>query len=173
MMQRIKWIDKKFPNNLPEGLLPDILERLRGTPARIGEMVSMLSETQLSEKPGGASWSIKEHIGHLSDLEEVHEGRIADIVAGKEVMRAADMSNKRTYISDHNQKSIQQLLRDFKIKRYDFIAAFEKMGQAHHQFSLLHPRLKIMMKPVDLAFFIAEHDDHHLTSIRQILKSTY
>jgi hypothetical protein len=33
----------------------------------------------------------------------------------------------------------------------------------------LHPRLKVMMTPVDLALFDAEHDDHHLVTISEII----
>ncbi|HET9486764.1 MAG TPA: hypothetical protein VFO54_04995, partial [Chryseosolibacter sp.] len=32
----------------------------------------------------------------------------------------------------------------------------------------LHPRLNVMMNPVDLAYFDAEHDDHHLVKISEI-----
>jgi len=28
-----------------------------------------------------------------------------------------------------------------------------------------HPRLKVRMRLVDLAYFVAEHDDHHLASM--------
>ncbi|NOT35791.1 MAG: hypothetical protein HOP11_00265 [Saprospiraceae bacterium] len=34
----------------------------------------------------------------------------------------------------------------------------------------LHPRLKEKIRPVDLLFFIGEHDDHHLTTIIEIKK---
>jgi len=33
-----------------------------------------------------------------------------------------------------------------------------------------HPRLKVKMTPVDLAFFDAEHDDHHLLKISDIIR---
>jgi hypothetical protein len=171
-MQRTKWTDRKFNHDLPEGWLFNVLERLRGTSARINEMVISLSDTQLSHKPDG-EWSIKEHIGHLTDLEELHEGRIDDFISKKETLRAADMDNKKTYGADHNQKTIQQLLRDFKMKRYEFISRLEKLDDATQQFKSRHPRLNISMKPVDMAYFTAEHDDHHLACMRVILKSNF
>jgi|GEM_PF-4393916 len=33
----------------------------------------------------------------------------------------------------------------------------------------LHPRLKTPMRIVDLAYFVAEHDDHHLSRIRELV----
>jgi hypothetical protein len=34
----------------------------------------------------------------------------------------------------------------------------------------VHPRLKISMRLVDLCYFVAVHDDHHLAVIRERLK---
>jgi hypothetical protein len=31
----------------------------------------------------------------------------------------------------------------------------------------LHPRLKTPMRVIDLAYFVAEHDDHHLARVRE------
>ena len=36
-----------------------------------------------------------------------------------------------------------------------------------HMFQSLNRRLKIPMKPVDMATFIAEHDDHHIASMME------
>jgi hypothetical protein len=168
-MQRTKWTDRKFNHDLPEGWMYNVLERLHGALPRIMALVSELNDEQLSRKPGN-SWSIKEHIGHLSDLEELHEGRIEDFILRKEVLRAADMSNQKTEDASHNQKSMQQLLREFRIKRSNLIGRLEKLDNQAQHFRSLHPRVKIMMKPVDMAYFTAEHDDHHLATIREIVK---
>ena len=168
-MQRTKWTDRKFNFNIPEGWLPDILERLRGTEIRLHALTGSVSNDQASYKPNG-KWSIKEHIGHLSDLEELHEGRIDDFIARKEILRAADMSNAKTTTASHNSHSIQILIQQFAEKRNIFISRLEKLDEATQQFQSLHPRLQAMMKPVDMAFFTAEHDDHHLASIREIIK---
>lgn len=36
-------------------------------------------------------------------------------------------------------------------------------------YSALHPRLKTPMRVIDLAYFVAEHDDHHLSRVRELL----
>jgi hypothetical protein len=167
-MQRTKWTDRKFSFDIPEGWLPSILERLRGTEIRLQALTADLSNDKASYKPNG-KWSIKEHIGHLSDLEELHEGRIDDFIAGEKILRAADMSNTRTNQAEHNNKSIQQLIEEFAAKRNVFISRLEKLDDSTQQFQSLHPRLQAIMKPVDMAFFTAEHDDHHLASIREII----
>lgn len=167
-MQRTKWTERKFNFDFPEGWIYNILERLRGTLARINEMTKSLADEQAAFKPGG-KWSIKEHIGHLADLEEIHEGRIADFLWRKEVLRAADMSNAKTNLANHNLKSVKQLLEDFSRKRKQFIVHLEKLDDETQHFKSMHPRLQIMMRLVDMAYFTAEHDDHHLASMREIL----
>lgn len=168
-MQRTKWIDRKFTFDFPEGWMYNILERLRGTPVRMQDIVKNLSKEQLTKRINEA-WSIQEHIGHLLDLEELHEGRIDDFIARIETLRPADISNAKTIAANHNNADVQQLLNEFKKSRDRFISRLEALDDETQNFKSLHPRLKIMMRPVDIAFFTAEHDDHHLTGMRLLLK---
>src|SRR5687768_15243098 len=94
-MDRTKWTERKFTFDFPDGWIFNIIERLKGTTARLYWITATLSEEELTARPNG-KWSIKEHIGHLTDLEELHEGRIDDFLARKEILRAADMSNAKT-----------------------------------------------------------------------------
>jgi len=148
--------------------LPSILERLRGTSVRINKIAVTLTDQQLRIKPDG-KWSIQEHIGHLSDLEELHDGRIDDFLARKETLRAADMSNAKTNASLHNEKKIEDLLREFRDKREHFVSRLTELDDETQNSQSKHPRLQIMMRPVDMAFFTAEHDDHHLATVREIM----
>lgn len=167
-MQRTKWIDRKFTFDFPEGWIFNILERLRGTPVRVQDMIKNLSHEQLTRKTDNA-WSIQEHIGHLLDLEELHEGRIDGFISRKETLRAADMSNAKTVAANHNTADLQQILEAFRTSRTRFINRLEELDDETQKFKSLHPRLKITMRPVDMAFFTAEHDDHHLATMRSIL----
>jgi hypothetical protein len=168
-MERTKWIERTFSFDFPIGILSSILERLRGTPIRIEAMIKQLSEKELIHQPNG-KWSIKEEVGHLNDLEELHEGRIDDFLARKEILRAADMDNIKTKQANHNSTPIHVLLQAFINNRRRFVERLEKLDDASYQFKSLHPRLKVMMRPVDMAYFTAEHDDHHLATIREILR---
>ena len=169
-MQRTKWIERKFTFNLSENELAKVLEKLNATISNLKQLVSSLSDSQLKKKVD-TKWSIQEHIGHLGDLEELHEGRIDDFINRKEILRAADMSNAKTNFANHNQASIQDLINNFTKKRDNFISRLSKLDVETQKFKSLHPRLQIMMRPIDMAFFTAEHDDHHLTTIREILKT--
>ena len=169
-MQRTKWVDRKFSFDIPEGWLQNVRERLRGTELRLRALTHNLDDNKASFKPN-SRWSIKENIGHLADLEELHEGRIDDFIAGKKILRAADMSNTKTNRAEHNNKPIVELINEFAFKRIIFISRLENLDDDTQKFQSLHPRLQTMMKPVDMAFFTAEHDDHHLASIREIINA--
>jgi hypothetical protein len=167
-MNRTKWIDRKFTFDFPEGWIFNIKERLHGTVPRIKELTNNLSHQQLTAKTDD-TWSIQEHIGHLLDLEELHEGRIDDFISRKNALRAADMSNKKTNEALYNNKSLDQIINEFSSARNLFILKLNTLDDETQHFKSLHPRLQIMMRPVDVAYFTAEHDDHHLATIRMLL----
>ena len=164
-----RWIDRKFDFSLPEALFPVVVERLRGTPARIEDKVKNLPDDILTRRDGDA-WSIQEHIGHLLDLDELHAGRLDDFLAGAEVLRSADMTNRRTWESRYNERPIAELLRDFRRERLAFVARLDAWDPELISLTALHPRLQKPMRVLDMAFFTAEHDDHHLTRMTELAR---
>jgi uncharacterized damage-inducible protein DinB len=170
-MQELNWIDINFEFNFPVEAFPNIIERLRGTPARLEELVRSLPPAILTQRPDdGGDWSIQEHVGHLYDLDELHEGRLQDYNAGLDVLRAADMQNKKTYDADHNANTIENLLDAFRSARTTFVREMEAMDFDAAGRTAIHPRLKKQMRVVDMAYFVAEHDDHHLASITRLVR---
>jgi hypothetical protein len=116
------------------------------------------------------NWSIKENIGHLNDLEELHSGRIDDFIEGKEKLRSADMTNKRTYQASHNKKSIKTILSEFKNARKLFVNRMNGLDEFVVNRSSVHPRLNQPMRPIDMAKFVLEHDKHHLQTIKEMIE---
>ena len=70
------WFERKFPSGLPGHLLGPILERLRGTPARLAERLAGVPDALLWRRPA-EGWSIQENVGHLLDLEPLWRLRAA------------------------------------------------------------------------------------------------
>nr|MDJ0647008.1 hypothetical protein [Flavobacteriaceae bacterium] len=64
-----------------------------------------------------------------------------------------------------------QLIDRFDHNRTQFITSLKSLDDETQEFLAMHPRLKVPMRVVDMAFFTAEHDDHHIASIVQILRS--
>lgn len=169
-MNRTKWVERQFDFSLPVGVFPCVLERLRGTPARVEELARGLAPELLTERRG-EKWSAQEHVGHLYDLDELHEGRLEDYERGLEVLRAADMTNRKTEEAEHNSARLEDLLARFRGARASFVRRLETMTEEEVGRAALHPRLGKQMRVIDLALFVAEHDDHHLASMRELSKA--
>lgn len=168
-MQRTEWFNRKFPVQEDNGVLPSIIERLRGTPVRVEAMVAHLDAALLQGQQGD-KWSIKEEIGHLSDLEPLWFARLGELIEGVPELRAADLSNRQTHTANHNASEIQTLLQRFREHRVLLTDGLSGLNEAQLAHVSLHPRLKTPMRIIDLAYFVAEHDDHHLASIRELLR---
>jgi uncharacterized damage-inducible protein DinB len=168
-MEQVKWFERDFVFNNAQNILPSILERLRGTPIRLEEKLKSIPPEMLTKKVG-ATWSIKENAGHLSDLEPLWQGRLEDILSGQGFLRAADLANTRTHQAGHNEIPIDELLNTFRLLRAATILALEKIDEEALYKSSLHPRLKTPMRTNDLFVFVAEHDDHHLARMTQLMK---
>ena len=168
MNARVKWLDRKFNFDYPAGMFPYFLERLRDTPIVLSGISAPLEETVLTRRLKN-TWSIKEHIGHLTDLEEIHITRLEQLIEGVSMLLPANMTNKKTYLANHNETDIAGLLGNLKKTRGNLISRFEKLTDADIIRKATHPRLQQEMRVVDLAYFVAEHDNHHITMIREIL----
>jgi uncharacterized damage-inducible protein DinB len=166
-MKRTEWFKRNFPIIEDNGILPSIIERLSGTPSRIEEIVSNLNPAILVIKPFN-KWSIQEEIGHLSDLEPLWFARLEDILVGLPELRAADLTNQKTNTANHNSTEIKVLLQLFRKQRQLFVDRLINLGDNELLNVSLHPRLKTPMRVIDLANFVAEHDDHHLAGVREL-----
>jgi len=170
MVQRIAWFTREFSFDLlPLWMYPNIVERVRGTPARLEDLVRSLPPDALTRKEGD-KWSIQEQAGHLLDLEELGLNRLDDFEAGRETLHAADLENRKTHEAKHNSNSIENILTQFRAERMEFVRRLDAYDEAFVQRTAIHPRLKMKIRVLDLAFFIAEHDDHHLARISELIR---
>jgi hypothetical protein len=163
-MQKIEWFQRQFTFGGPAGMLPFYLERLQGTMARLEAKVSGINENILSEKLGG-KWSIKQNIGHLAEVDEIANKRIREMINEISPLSPAVFEPSL----DYNSMPVKAILELFEKNRKANIRAYQELSDDELGRASLHPRLKMQMNPVDLAFFDAEHDDHHLVRISEIL----
>ncbi len=164
------WFERKFEFNLPVEMYPMVVERLRGAPARLEEKVADLPTNVLTRKEG-EGWSVQEQVGHMADLYELWNGRIDDFLDGIERLRPADITNRVTKHANHNEGSIDELLLKFRSNREKLVGRFAEFDIEGAARSAQHPRLDQPMRVIDLAFFIAEHDDHHLAKMTDLVGS--
>ncbi|MEO8286823.1 MAG: DinB family protein [Chloroflexota bacterium] len=169
-MKEPDWFGRGFDFSFPASYFPYVVERVRGTPARIEELIADCDPAILTTQVG-EGWSIQEHAGHLLDLDELHVGRLDDFMAGTDTLRAADLTNRKTYEANHNAASIDDLLREFRAARKEFVERVEDLDEEQVTQTAIHPRVGKPMRLIDLVYFVAEHDDHHLASITYIAKT--
>jgi uncharacterized damage-inducible protein DinB len=169
-MKRTNWFDRKFPPIEDNGILPCIIERLEGTPARLAEKMKQINKAILPVSKDH-KWSIKREIGHLADLEPLWLERAKEIIAGESDLKKADLTNSKTQEADHDEREVTALMADFSTQRQYLVQLLRALQDTDLDRSSKHPRLGTPMKIIDLAYFVAEHDDHHLAQITSLQNS--
>jgi uncharacterized damage-inducible protein DinB len=164
------WFERKFEFSFPAELWPNVCVRLRGTPARLDELLRGRDRGLLIRKEEG-KWSAQEHAGHLLDLEELWLARVEDYAAGRAELTVADLRNRKTDEEGHNERAIEEILRAFRAARLRLLARVQELDAARFAMAIPHPRLKTPMRLVDHLYFVAEHDDHHLARIWEMVET--
>jgi uncharacterized damage-inducible protein DinB len=170
MVERYLWFEREFSFDfLPVWMYPNVLERVRGTPARLEDLIRSLMPQTLTRREEG-KWSIQEQAGHLLDLEPLGMKRLDDYEAGAATLHAADVENRKTHEADHNAAAIEGILAAFRAERMAFVRRLNEYDERFVEREALHPRLKRNIRVLDLCYFIAEHDDHHLARISELIR---
>jgi len=150
------WFERKFEFSFPVELYPNLLARLRGTPARLEEMVRGRSHTIMIQK-AEQKWSPQEHAGHLLDLEPLWLASVGDYVAGSDQLTVADLTNRKTDEANYNASSLRKILDEFHNARQRLLVLAEELDASSFDRAIPHPRLKTSMRLVDHLYFVAEH----------------
>jgi uncharacterized damage-inducible protein DinB len=169
MSPRIRWTDRRFDFSFPVDLYPEVIERVRGTPARLTNRLSPLPTAVLTRRKEN-SWSIQENAGHLLDLESLFAQRLDEYLAGVGTLHAADMSNRKTHEAQHNESSVDLILAKFREERGRLVERLDGLDPESFGRIAIHPRLNTPMRLVDMLFFQAEHDDYHLARISDLVR---
>ena len=170
MIETLPWIKREFNFNLPVGVFPVLLERLRDTPAQAKPLIVGISEEMLAMRPNG-KWSVKDHLGHLVDLRALDEQRLREFLGRAKVLSAADFGNRATEHRNHHQTPVTEILRQLHAAREELVRKLDALTEEDVGISALHPRLQKPMRIIDWVYFVAEHDDHHLAAARRALWS--
>jgi uncharacterized damage-inducible protein DinB len=168
MPELIPWFIRSFPFPVPVELIPNIAARLRGTPARLEELLTSIDPGALVVKPSGG-WSVQEHVGHLLDIEPLWLARVEDYAGGHPELTPADLQNRKTDAAGHNSRPIAVILQGFRDARAALLRRIDSPALRRLSATLPHPRLRTPMNLADHLYFVAEHDDHHLATIYERL----
>ena len=115
-------------------------------------------------------WSIQENVGHLCDLEPLWIRRAEQVLGGETELAVADLTNRPTDEAHHNDAPLDHIMKHFRALRARFVSILEGAAGPALERTARHPRLGTPMRLIDIALFTAEHDDHHLARITELMK---
>jgi len=115
MIQPKKWFERKFSHGMPAWMFPNVIERLRGLPARLEMQIGLLPPRILTWREN-EKWPIQEHVGHLLDLEEYDENFVQKPALHprlQQPMNVGDLAIFAAEHDDHHIAAMTALMRKF------------------------------------------------------------
>lgn len=121
----------------------------------------------IARRYDGETWSIQQNVGHFADLEALFASWLDE---GATTLRPADMTDQKTNEANHNARETSEVLAGFRLLPEQFVTRAESLDTAYLARLAMHPRAHVPMRVVDTMPFHAEHDDHHLARIREVIR---
>ena len=88
----------------------------------------------------------------------------ARCVAGKVLV----LEHHHREVNGHRDRTLGDLLEEFRLGRSVLVRRIRQMDDSALGHRAMHPCHHRPMSAVDMAVWIAEHDDHHLATVRMI-----
>lgn len=168
MLPQTPWFERTFNFDFPVTNFPVIFSRLEGSLFRLQSILANADDEACSSSKNG--WSVKEHLGHLWDLEELWWKRLQNFLDRKEMLTTADLNNTKTKEAGHNENSLDRLMQSFVLERQRLLETAYGFDRGTLGLTSVHPRLLQPMRLIDSLYFVAEHDDHHIAQISGLLR---
>jgi hypothetical protein len=165
-----EWATRTFQFTQPVEMYPNLLVRLRGTAPRMEEILRSVDEARIRRRPAEGKWSALERAGHLIEVEKLWQTRLAEYMSGAAELTPADMSNAATFAANYNEQQRDSVLARFREARGEFVGRLSLLKAEDFARTALHPRLKVPMRLLDGLYFTAEHDDHELAWMWELVQ---
>jgi uncharacterized damage-inducible protein DinB len=162
------WLEHTFAFGFSPDKAADFISHLAETPGRLAGLISA-GGAKLTVRPASEKWSALEHAGHLLTTEQLWYIRFREFAEGKSELYPAEMSGRKTSEKHFNEMEPGKILEDFQRSREKMLEYLRGFKLEYFSRKALHPRLQQLITPVDLLYFIVEHDEHHLPVIRRLL----
>ena len=150
-----------YVSEVPEG---DVVELLRQQIASMSDLFGGMTDRQASFRYADDKWSLKQLIGHLTDMERVFVYRALRIARGDTTPTVGFDSDGFAARSNSDERSLVDLLSEFVLNRKSTIAFFSTLG--HPAWELKGTTNGFNYSVRAIAFVIAGHNEHHLKVIQ-------
>ncbi len=165
----VPWSQRTFDYGRSLDELPVLLERVQGTTARLSNLFSRQPEEKLLHRADG-KWSAIEHLGHLLTLQDRFYNRVDDFEHRRNRLCDINLRDQVPFLQRQRLRMLGDVLEEFRLKRLDFAQRVERFHRRSLEHAAYHPCQDRIMRPMDMLLWIAEHDDHHLASVRTLLE---
>ena len=151
--------------HLLEGRDPEVV--LRETPAKLADILKLMSAQQIEFKPAPHKWSVREILCHLADCEIVWAWRLRLIFGADHPTLQPFEQDPWAKAYDGPGYTTASARATWTAVRQWNMALIERLSEEEKRRSALHPELG----PVSLwniVEIIAGHDLHHLHSLEKV-----
>jgi len=131
----------------------------------IRSAVGKLSDTQAGFKPGPDEWSIKEVIGHLSDVERVFSYRLLRISRNDSAPISGMEQDDYVREAGFDNYSIEDLINEFAHLRRANIIAINNMPEEYADRRGIASGFPVSARA--LIYMLVGHVEHHMASLNE------
>ncbi len=181
------WSERTFVHSYSVADVTVLITRVNGTSARLEDAIRGIEERVVKIRtPAPAPlpntreaptrdlrpplrWSPLDHAGHLLDVDELHSQRIKEFLNDVEILSGADPKNSKTEDEHYNRQPVDPILQRFRVGRSTMTNVLFGLPESAFEKRSIHPRINESIRLLDYLELIAEHDDHHLATIRELI----
>jgi uncharacterized damage-inducible protein DinB len=153
---------ERYISRVPDG---DLVDGLR---TQLGETLSLLraiSDDRASHRYAPGKWSIKEVVGHMSDVERIMAYRALRIARGDTTPLSGFDENAYVPAANFESRSLASLAHEFDQVRRATIAFLETLDPDAAARRGSANNLEVSARA--LAYIIAGHERHHVQILRE------
>ncbi len=173
------WAEKTVKRSYVLADVTSLITRVNGAPARVEDALKSIEERYVrvrtpmkgaSDEPRPAlRWSPLDHAGHLLDVDELHSQRVKDFLNDVESLSVPDAGNKKTEDEHYNRQPMEPILQRFRVGRSTLANVLYGLPESAFEKESVYPKTGEKIRLLDYVEIIAEHDDHHLATIRELI----
>jgi hypothetical protein len=145
-----------------------ILSRLESAPARFAALLSSLEDADAVASVTPGEWSPAEVLAHVRAANDILEPRIFQVLVRDNPALLAFDERRWCELARYASLPVTESLNVFRLRRRELVRALRAIPEAHWQRTGVH-ETRGTMTLLDLARYIADHDDEHLAQIERAI----
>jgi uncharacterized damage-inducible protein DinB len=146
----------------------DLLVLMSSQSDALRQLLQSVSEEQANACPAPGEWSVKEVIGHLSDVERIFAYRAVWIARGEKTPLPGFDQDVFSRGTDFNRRTLADLVEEFNLQRRANVLCFSVLTA--DEVSRLGTASDNPFSVRALLYVLAGHVIHHMDSLREVYR---